>query len=228
MEFSTFVAAKNVVNLDLWKVELHRPSFASGRWLPEQTVLLDNRQMNGRPGFYVLTPLLLDGVVAANGKPLAVMVQRGWLPRDFLQRDRVPEIATPAELQRIPVRIAPPPARLLELGELGGAKTAPNDDLIQAGSSRIRQNLDLAAFAQTLAQSSSATVLISAASLLQTGAAQASGAAPDGLLREWPQADSGVAKHYGYAFQWFGLCALTAVLLLWFQVIAPRRKKKST
>jgi surfeit locus 1 family protein len=37
----------------------------------------------------------------------------------------------------------------------------------------------------------------------------------------------GVDKHYGYAFQWFGLAALIAVLFLWFQMIRPfiqRRK----
>ena len=32
-----------------------------GRWQAEHTVYLDNRQMQGRPGFYVLTPLLLEG-----------------------------------------------------------------------------------------------------------------------------------------------------------------------
>ena len=36
----------------------------------------------------------------------------------------------------------------------------------------------------------------------------------DGLQRDWPAADTGVAKHYGYAFQWFmlALTLLAAVL----------------
>ncbi|MCY7369684.1 MAG: hypothetical protein LH479_02135, partial [Polaromonas sp.] len=37
-------------------------------------------------------------------------------------------------------------------------------------------------------------------------------------LRDWPAPNVGVEKHYGYAFQWFGLCALTVVLYGWFQV----------
>jgi surfeit locus 1 family protein len=47
----------------------------------------------------------------------------------------------------------------------------------------------------------------------------------DGLQRDWTPLDSGVAKHYGYAFQWFALCGLIMVLYAWFQFIAPRRRK---
>ena len=35
---------------------LHRSARLRGQWLVEHTVFLDNRQMFGRPGFYVLTP----------------------------------------------------------------------------------------------------------------------------------------------------------------------------
>ena len=42
-------------------------------------------------------------------------------------------------------------------------------------------------------------------------------------LRDWAAADTGVAKHYGYAFQWFALSALLSGLYVWFQLIAPRR-----
>jgi surfeit locus 1 family protein len=33
-----------------------------------------------------------------------------------------------------------------------------------------------------------------------------------------------VQKHYGYAFQWFALCALIGGLHVWFRIIRPRRK----
>ena len=36
---------------------LHRPAQLQGQWLPEQMIYLDNRQMQGKVGFYVLTPL---------------------------------------------------------------------------------------------------------------------------------------------------------------------------
>jgi len=37
---------------------------------------------------------------------------------------------------------------------------------------------------------------------------------------------SGVEKHHGYAFQWFGLSALIALLYVWFQIVQPRRSPK--
>ena len=33
---------------------LHRRVRLQGRWVPQHTVFLDNRQMNGQPGFYVV------------------------------------------------------------------------------------------------------------------------------------------------------------------------------
>jgi surfeit locus 1 family protein len=56
-------------------------------------------------------------------------------------------------------------------------------------------------------------------SLLQTGATD------EGLLRDWAAPNLGVEKHYGYAFQWFALCALVVALYVWFQLIHPLRLK---
>jgi surfeit locus 1 family protein len=44
----------------------------------------------------------------------------------------------------------------------------------------------------------------------------------DGLQRNWPVINSGVDKHYGYAFQWFALSLLMVGLFLWFQFFKPR------
>ena len=56
---------------------------------------------------------------------------------------------------------------------------------------------------------------------------QQQGAPSEGLLRDWPQPASGIDKHYGYAFQWFGLSALITILYVWFQLvrrfIAPKQ-----
>ena len=53
------------------------------------------------------------------------------------------------------------------------------------------------------------------------------GAASEGLLRDWPEVASGVEKHYGYAFQWFGLAGLITVLYVWFQIVRRVRKAPS-
>lgn len=174
----------------------HRSALLEGVWLPDATVLLDNRQMNGRVGFFVLTPLRLDG----DGGTL--LVQRGWVARNFEDRQRVPDVPTPTGPVSLRVRLAPPPAKLYELGPgEGGA---------------IRQNIDLSAYA---AETQTSLLPLSA---LQTSAEN------DGLLRDWPQPATDVHKHYGYAFQWFGLSALFALLYVWFQIIAPRRRQRAT
>lgn len=174
---------------------VHRPVRLSGAWVPDRTVFLDNRQMNTRVGFFVVTPLRLEG------SERVVLVQRGWVPRDFNDRSQVPAVPTPTGLVQLEGRLAPPPGKLYELGE--------------AAPGPIRQNIDLPAFAKETGLS------LLGVSVLQTDAA------PDGLLREWPRAAINVQKHHGYAFQWFALCALAGLLYLWFQILSPRRKRRT-
>ncbi|MEY2953531.1 MAG: hypothetical protein RLZZ401_1618, partial [Pseudomonadota bacterium] len=49
-----------------------------------------------------------------------------------------------------------------------------------------------------------------------------------GLSREWPEPSLGIEKHYGYAFQWFGLCGLIAALYVWFQLIPRKRARHAS
>jgi surfeit locus 1 family protein len=171
----------------------HRAVVVEGRWLPERTVYLENRPMNGHAGFFVITPMLL-----ADGS--ALVVQRGWLPRDLLDRTKVAAPPLAAASGRVAGRIAPPPSRLVELGA--------------ATSGPIRQNLDLAAFAAEVGRP-----------LRPLSVVQEDGplTAADGLLRQWPRPAADVHKHYGYAFQWFALATLILGLYVWFQLIRPRR-----
>jgi surfeit locus 1 family protein len=170
-----------------------RPVRLQGRWLATQTVYLDNRQMLARTGFDVLTPLQIEGTDAV------VLVQRGWIPRNFLHREQLPQVQTPAGLVEVHGLIAPPPPKLYAFG---GPESGP-----------IRQNLDLGEF-----RARTGLPLLTGLSVQQTGPAS------EGLLRQWTQPGSGVETHYGYAFQWFALSALIAILYVWFQFITPRRK----
>ena len=173
---------------------IHRRVKLQGQWLADSTWFLDNRQMNARVGFYVVTPLRLT---ASNA---VILVQRGWAPRHFTERTQLPEVSTPPGEVAIEGRIALAPSKLYELGD--------------SGHGPIRQNLDLASLrAETGWPLLEVTVV-------QTGAAS------EGLLREWPQPASGVEKHHGYAFQWFGLSALITLLYVWFQIV--RRKKPAS
>lgn len=179
----------------------------SGRWLPEHTLLLDNRPMNNRQGFYVLTPLqdMTTGQV--------VMVQRGWVQRDFTDRERVPVFETPAGIVHVMGRIARGPSQTLALSASSQADTRIDHP---SGTHRIRQNLSLSAYREET------RLPLWDRLLLQTDAAA------DSLQRDWPVPTAGVEKHYGYAFQWFGLSALIAVLYVWFQLVPLFRAKSSS
>jgi cytochrome oxidase assembly protein ShyY1 len=294
---------------------LHRPVRLRGLWLGPQTVYLDNRQMHGLTGFYVLTPFALEG------SERTVLVQRGWIPRNFTDRAQLAPVETPSGLVEITALVAPPPGRLLDLGKAEPALPAASDastteawaaaaasaasdavatvtatiaatkaadavdpaasssattpsaslpiagttttadangttagatdaaagastDAIAGagngtrpasaaarnaaaaaaitaardravGSSPIRQNLDLVAF-----RTETRLPLRTDLTLQQAGAAS------EGLLRDWPAPALGVEKHQGYAFQWFGLTGLVALLYVWFQLIAPWRRSR--
>ncbi len=174
-----------------------RPVVIGGRWLVDRTVFLDNRQMDGKAGFFVVTPLLIDGTAEA------VLVQRGWAARNFSDRAALPPVATPAGPLTVIGRVAPSPSRLFEFE---GAASGP-----------IRQNLDVPAFARE-----------SGLSLLPLTVVQLDGpgAADDGLARHWPPPASDVQKHYGYAFQWFALATVLAILYVWYRFIRPRKRRR--
>jgi surfeit locus 1 family protein len=174
----------------------HRRVLLRGHWIASATVFLENRQMNGRPGFFVLTPLQLEQ------QDQAVVVQRGWVPRDANDRTRLPPVVSPPGMVEVAGRIAPPPARLYEFA---GAASGP-----------IKQNLDLDAYALETG------LRLKPLSVVQDGGTHVD---RDGLLRQWPAPAVDVHKHYGYAFQWFALCTLMVGLYVWFQLIRPRLKR---
>jgi len=173
----------------------YRSVLLSGHWIADRTVFLDNRPLAGKVGFIALTPLALD-----DGR--AVVVQRGWLPRNFVDRAALPGVPTPAIRVEVAGTVALHPPRLLELAA--------------AASGPIRQNLDLSSFARE-----SGLALLPVIVVQREGA----GDAPDGLLRGWPPPATDVQKHYGYAFQWFALAAVITLLYVWHRLVRPRFRR---
>jgi surfeit locus 1 family protein len=176
---------------------LHRRIVVEGRWLPRHTLFLDNRTHHGVAGFVVVTPLLIE-------PGDAVLVQRGWAPRDPAERTRLPAAPLADGDVRIEARIATWPSARLALSSA-----------VEQGP--IRQNLDPAQQAREVGMT------LRPLSLLQLSPPEVS----DALQRDWPVPPQDVWKHQGYALQWFGLCALIAGLALWYGWIAPRRGQRS-
>lgn len=174
------------------ELQHYRPARLRGRWATEATIYLENRQNKGRPGFFVVTPLRLEG------RSEAVAVQRGWVQRNFEERTALPPLRTPPGPVEVEGIIAPPPSRLY--------------DFSPAASGPIRQNLDLAAYARE------SHLPLLPLSVLQSASPSTSG---DGLLRDWPVPTLDVDHHYGYALQWFSLSALIVGLYVWFRFLRP-------
>ena len=174
---------------------LHRRVRLQGRWLTQHSVWLENRPMDGRVGFFLVTPLRLSG------RSELVLIQRGWAPRDPADRSRLPELPQEDGERVVEGRMAASPSRLYQLGEAGGG--------------RIRQNLDPAAYARETG------LPLLPLTVLETAH---EGATP-GLRRDWPAPAVDIHKHYGYAAQWAALSVLQLGLYVWFQVLRPRRPR---
>jgi surfeit locus 1 family protein len=178
--------------------QVHQRVSLQGRWLPQHTVYLENRPMQGRSGFIVLTPLQLDATTT-------ILVQRGWIPRHQQDRTLLAPIDTPQGLVLMNGRVASGPSEVMGLGETVDATTGQATRQLP-----IRQNLHLLSFSNEIGITLAATVL-------QTDADT------DGLQRHWPEITAGVEKHWGYAFQWFALAVVQLLLYFWYQWIKPYR-----
>lgn len=122
-----------------------------------------------------------------------VLVNRGWVEAGRT-RDALPQVRTPAgrvKLEGLALEHLP---RLLKL-----EKNA---------SGKLRQSLDIGEFAAQTGLK------------LRPYFLEQHSPADDGLVRDWPRPDSGVATHESYSLQWYSFAALTVAL---FIVLSFRR-----
>lgn len=125
----------------------------------------------------------------------AVLVNRGWLPAGR-SRDAVPRPPTPSGRVTLEGIAVDPHTRYVELGPA-------------TAHGRVWQNLDFERYARV------SGLRLQPILLLQTSELD------DGLRRDWPRPDAGVAMHVGYAFQWYSLATTLAVL--WVVMNVKRR-----
>ena len=189
---------------------LHRTIALTGHWLPQHTLFLDNRQMDAKPGLFVLTPFEFTDNATLLKK--TILVQRGWLPRNFLDRTVLPSVITDAAEVTITGRIAPSPSKLFEF------KGAENGAL--------RQNIEIEALAKELKLELLSYSLLQLDTPIANANANAN-ATQDKLQRRWAQPNYGSEKNYGYMVQWWALSALITLLYVWFQLVSPNSKSKN-
>jgi len=118
----------------------------------------------------------------------AVLVNRGWVPA-AQSRTRLPEVRTPVGKVTL---------KGLRLDRLPRA-------LEPAGTKREGVVWQNASVDEVAAWSGVP---------LGRGVLEQLGELDDGLVRDWPPVDNGVAMHESYALQWYSLSALSVILLL--------------
>jgi cytochrome oxidase assembly protein ShyY1 len=183
---------------------------ASGTWLNSFTVLLENRNFKGMPGYWVATPLLIDASTHT-----AVLVLRGWLARPLGPGQTLPPIPAPEGTHTLSGELVDRVPRLFELWSFNHstADRLPAKLPLPGTTLPQIQNLDLHAYAQS-----------TGLKLLPTVVEQTSDDR-DGLGREWPQPSLDADKNIGYAMQWFTFAAIAGIAWLVTAVGALRRRK---
>jgi surfeit locus 1 family protein len=173
----------NIANLRYQKVRI------SGRYDLTHQFLIDNQISAGKAGYFVLTPLILDG------EAKAILVNRGWIP---LNQDRtaLPDLKVPPELITVSGRINTFPSVGIKLA---GAEI-PTDSWPS-----VVQVVDSQVLAKKLAYSIFSFQLEMDKDL------------PDGFKREWKTATIMLPEqHTAYAVQWFALAFTLTLLFIWY------------
>ncbi len=167
-----------------------RSARATGRYLADYQILLDNNVYRGQAGYHVLTPLLLENTTTV------LLVNRGWVPWG-LDRRKVPTVDVPGRPIVVNGRLVKP------------AKHAMNFEGSEAQEEfqKVWQSLDLEKFERLTGYAVQRLVML----LDPDSEAQV-----DELVRDWPvYRDNWIQRHRGYAVQWFAL-ALALLCIFFF------------
>jgi surfeit locus 1 family protein len=175
-------------------LQFHRVSIA-GYYDQSHTVFLDNRVHKGIAGYYIITPLKL------NRSETRVLVNRGWVPQGA-SRAKLPDVQAPKTLQRIVGVATVPHAKVFRL--------APAEP-IGATWQPVWQHMNMERFAKAVNYPVQPVVV------LLDPESQAGG-----FVRQWQRLDTGIAKHQGYAFQWFSLAVALAAIGIFFFFLRPQ------
>jgi cytochrome oxidase assembly protein ShyY1 len=158
---------------------------ATGRYDPTRQVLVRGRTVQGRVGYEVLTPLVLDGGDA-------LLVDRGWFPYPAAGPNSRPDVpAAPSGPVTVVGRVAPSEARPGPLREAGGLI-----EVRRIAVPQVAAELPYPVFGSYL--------------LLHPGQP---GGGPD--LTPVPSPRQRAWQNAGYAVQWWLFAALTLVGFAW-------------
>jgi surfeit locus 1 family protein len=161
------------------------PVILTGQYDAEKSFLLDNRIVEGRVGFEVITPFLTETQV--------FFVNRGWVPMGR-RREDIPEIMTPQDEVDLQATIYIPLGETIMLGDETPFNAWP----------RVLQSLDTVRMASESGYANHYPYILR----LEEGM-------PGVLTRHWPTVNTDPQKHRGYAVQWFAMAGMLLCLYLY-------------
>jgi surfeit locus 1 family protein len=169
-----------------------RKVLLTGRYLQNNDFYVDNQVVNGQVGYQVFTPFRVDGSATL------VMVARGWV--------------SVGESRQILPNVVTDPAQLALAGRLNAAPAQPPlwDEKYSVSDGKVWQYLPM-----PMVEDALNAKLFPLVVELTADASEGSG-----LVRQWPEIDDKqVARHQGYAFQWFSMAVafFIACLVLLFR-----------
>ncbi len=169
----------------------YRHVTVTGSYDQAHQFLIDNQISDGKAGYYVLTPLIVEGGTKA------VLINRGWVP---LNKDRsiLPDVSVDELQTSVSGRINSFPSVGIKLA---GAEI-PTDSwpsVVQWVDSDVlakKLGYPLFPFQIELDQD-----------------------LPGGFKREWRTATvMSPEQHIGYAVQWFGLALALTLIFIWYSI----------
>lgn len=177
------------------KLEVYRKVVAKGRFDSKRQYLWDNKTHQGRPGYQVLTPFVLEN------SNTAVIVNRGWVPM-LGRRDQMPDIAVESDVQTIS-GVIKNPSNTIQLAERIDQTGLIFPHVVQAFEPDVFE-LEL--------ELSLLPIMI-----------ELDKSEGDGYVRDWQPFFGKIEKHNGYALQWFLMAMI--VLFLYFKLNLKRTEK---
>ncbi|MFT5137828.1 MAG: surfeit locus 1 family protein [Arenicella sp.] len=153
---------------------------ADGRYAADQSVFIDNKVVASRVGYTLLTPFKIEG------SEWWILVDRGWLSVGE-SRASLPQFETESAMVRLNGRLNMPPAQ-----------PPLWNDRYPVSKGAVWQYLPISDYAQQMKLNLLPLVL----ELAPTQSSEID----QNLIRQWSAIDDQwVAKHQGYAFQWFAM-----------------------
>ena len=181
---------RNFSNLDEIR---YKKIHVAGKYLPQYEIFLDNQFDGDRSGYYVITPLEIEG-----SKDI-VLINRGWIEASE-NHAQIPKVNTPISPQVIEGTIWIPSQKFYTL------EKKIDKNKTDKTWNKVWQNMDMAYFSEIVPMKTLPIVI------------RMSPSAEGGFARNWVRPDDRVEKHLSYAYQWYGFAIASILIYLYLSI----------